>query len=102
MGALWDEHDERAFVRHAGVRSRLAVGDKALWARASTQTVSLCDAARRGCLSLRTALLVWASGVSISRGGIQRRLPAKSPGRRAHTRLTDTQRQRAPGLYPLP
>lgn len=52
MGALWDEHDQRAFMRHAGVRSRLSRGDYRLkLCGASAQTVSLCPAARRGCLS---------------------------------------------------
>ena len=52
MGARWDEHDERAFVRQAGVRPRLSLGYYRLkLCGASAQTVSLCPAARRGCLS---------------------------------------------------
>ena len=92
MGALWDEHDKRAFMRRAGVRSRLSRGDYRLNLCGAS---ALCDAARCGC-SLRTARLVWASGVSISRAGIQRRFPAKSPG--PSTRLTEAAGAR--GLYP--
>ena len=100
MGALWDEHDERAFVRHAGVRPRLKpwrLPAEAVWGIGANSEGVRGGAARAA--SLRTALLVWASGVSISRGGIQRRFPAKSPGPSTHA----SQRQQAPeASTPLP
>ena len=49
MGARWDEHDERAFVRQAGVRPRLSLGDYRLkLCGASAQTVRVCEVVRPG------------------------------------------------------
>ena len=86
MGARWDEHDERAFVRQAGVRPRLSLGDYRLkLCGASAQTVRVCEVVRPG-LPL-SAQHFWCGRAVFQLTEVvctARRFPAKTLRARAH------------------